>query len=119
MGHTILVVEDDDDIRSLAELLLAGSGYATIPARSGEDGIRLLEQHPVDLVLLDINLPGIKGWEVCRQLRADPRFTQLPILVFTAQNARQDQGNWELVNGCINKPFERDVFLAAVASLLQ
>ena len=118
MAPTILLVEDDDDIRTLATLLLHGAGYTVLGTAHGQDGLRLLAEHPVDLVILDINLPGIDGWEVARRLRADPRRHRLPILVFTVLSTRPDPAVLELVDGYLSKPFERDDFLAAVAALL-
>ncbi len=118
MGHTILVVEDDEDIRSLTELILTKAGHVVLPAESGEAGLRLLGEHPVELLLLDIMLPGIDGWEVCRRLRGDPRWAHLPILAFTVCNARHDQGDWHLVDTTVHKPFDRNTLLEAVARLL-
>lgn len=119
MSHTILVIEDQDDIAALARLILQGAGYTVLLAGSGEAGLRLLEeQQPVDLLLLDIMLPGIDGWEVCRRIRASSTRAALPILLFTVRSAKSydERPEYALVNGMITKPFDRQDLLAMVAS---
>jgi CheY-like chemotaxis protein len=70
-AKTILIVEDDDDIRQLLCALMERDAHRVLEASDGEEALRLVERAPPDLVLLDVNLPGIDGPEVCRQLRAD------------------------------------------------
>ena len=121
MAKQILIIEDDADIRQLAVLMLQPAGYDVLEAGCGEDGLRLLAEHTVDLLIQDIMLPGINGWEVCRQLRADPKTATLPILLFTVRNSWQrDKNNTtqEMVNGFVNKPFQRDDLLTAVRQLI-
>ena len=120
MGHTVLVVEDQQDIASLAALILQGEGYTVLTAATGEDGLRLLMEQPVDLVLLDLMLAGVDGWEVCRCMRAEPSTADIPILLFTVRRVQLD-GDWPervLINGVINKPFERDDLVTMVRGTL-
>lgn len=114
MGKQILIVEDDPDIRMLTVLILKPAGYDVLEAGSGEDGLRLLDEHPVDLLIQDIMLPGINGWEVCRRLRADPKTATLPILIFTVRGKRHDLDAHALADGFVNKPFDSQDLLAAV-----
>ena len=67
--HTILIVEDDDTLRSVLEMGLTSEGYRVIVAGSGREGIRLAAEHSPHLVLLDVTLPGLNGFDVCRELR--------------------------------------------------
>ena len=82
--HRILVVEDNEKNMKLARDVLQAKGYATLEAVTGEDGVRLAKEKMPDLVLMDIQLPGINGIEALRQLRADPAFEKTPIIAFTA-----------------------------------
>ena len=120
MERTILVIEDHDDIATLTALMLKDAGYSVLVAGNGEEGLRLLEQHTVDLVILDIMLPGIDGWEVCRRLRTAAPTATLPILFFTVRSGKIDQHRVELrmVNGIIKKPFNRETLLGKVQAAL-
>lgn len=120
MTPTILIVEDQDDIAQLARLILQSEGYATAIADSGEEGLRQLDEAPADLVLLDVMLPGIDGWEVCRRIRTAPALARVPILLFTVRNARDDDHRPEfaLADGLVTKPFARSELLEAVAATL-
>ncbi|MHB0936807.1 MAG: response regulator [Armatimonadota bacterium] len=116
MGQRILLIEDNDDIRALTHLVLERDGYSVLTAADGETGLRLLGQETVDLLLLDIMLPGMDGWEVCRRLRADPRSASLPVLLFTVRSEMidQDSAEYGLTDGMVAKPFYRDELLDAV-----
>ena len=118
MPKQILIVEDDPDIRMLAKIMLQSAGYQIIEAGSGEDGLRLLAERPVDLLIQDIMLPGMNGWEVCRRLRADTDTSKLPILIFTVRGLHHARADLELADGFIDKPFERDDLVAAVRQLI-
>lgn len=121
MDRIILVIEDDSDILTLTELILTGAGYTVLSADSGEEGWRMLQERAVDLLLLDIMLPGIDGWEVCRRLRADPGLAETPVLVFTVRSGRheRDRAACDLADVFLKKPFDRNGLLVAVAAGLQ
>jgi CheY-like chemotaxis protein len=90
-GELILVVEDNEKNRKLVRDVLTVKGYRLAEAETGEDGVRLArEQHP-DLVLMDIQLPGINGIEALRQLRADPETAPIPVVAVTASAMTQDR----------------------------
>lgn len=116
MGQCILLIEDNDDIRELSYLLLERAGYTVFTAADGEMGLRLLAEKDIDLLLLDIMLPGMDGWEVCRRLRADPRSADLPVLIFTVRSEmiEPDSPEYALTDGMVPKPFYRDELLDAV-----
>lgn len=81
---SILVVDDDADQRNLLLTYLASEGYSVVEAGSGERAIELLAREPIALVLLDIELPGLSGFEVCRHLKRDARTAAIPVLMVTA-----------------------------------
>src|SRR4051794_27479097 len=79
----LLLIEDDDAIRTGLELGLSRQGHRVVAAATGEDGLRLLKEQRPDLIVLDVMLPGIDGFEVCRRIR---RTDQLPIILLTARS---------------------------------
>ncbi|MHB0934856.1 MAG: response regulator transcription factor [Armatimonadota bacterium] len=121
MAHTILIIEDQRDIAELVALILGGEGYGVLIAGCGEEGLRQLVEQAVDLVLLDLMLPDIDGWDICRHMRATESLADIPILLFTVRRTQLD-GDWPgraMVNGIINKPFEREALLAMVQQTLE
>jgi two-component system, cell cycle response regulator DivK len=91
MTHVILVVEDNERNLKLLRDVLEYAGYDVRVARTGEDGVTLAVKEPPDLVLMDLQLPGIDGMEAFRQLRASPRTADVPVVAVTAQAMRQDR----------------------------
>ena len=89
MTHHVLVVDDDEEIRSLLRRGLALEGYHVSLAADGEQAMRLTAEQPVDLVVLDVLMPGLDGLEVCRRLRAADE--RLPIVMLTARDAVPDR----------------------------
>lgn len=81
---TVLVVDDQEDERTIQRAMLSHLGYRVREAEDGRAGLRSARDDPPDLVLLDIAMPGLDGFSVCRELRADPRTADIPVLLFTA-----------------------------------
>jgi two-component system cell cycle response regulator DivK len=90
-GATILVVEDNDRNLKLVRDVLEHAGFHVVVASSGETGVDLAVEHPPDLVLLDLGLPGIDGHEALRRLRASPRTRSLPVVAVTAYAMAADR----------------------------
>lgn len=90
-GNRILVVEDNPLNRKLVRDVLTALGYDVVAAASGEDGVRLAHECAPDLVLMDLQLPGIDGVEALRRLRGDPVVADVPVVAVTAFAMRQDQ----------------------------
>jgi two-component system, cell cycle response regulator DivK len=101
MGHSILCIEDNPDNMILLRRVLESRGYSLVEARNGLDGLARAEQEEIDLVLLDINLPDIDGYEVARRLRAsaNPTVAVVPIIAITA-NALKGDAEKALNAGC-------------------
>jgi DNA-binding response OmpR family regulator len=87
----ILVIEDDDDARTMYGIMLRSWGYEVSEATTGREGVRVAQRQVPDLILLDIMMPDMDGYEVCRQLRSNPRFHKVPILFLTALDAIDDR----------------------------
>lgn len=84
---TVLIIEDEADIRYFASRVLEFEGYAVLEAESGEEGLKLVREEQVSLVLLDLRLPGIDGWAVLEQMKAEPELSTIPVIIFTASAA--------------------------------
>ncbi len=91
MTHVILVVEDNEPNLKLLRDVLEYAGYDVRVARTAEDGIALAVKEPPDLVLMDLQLPGIDGMEALRRLRERPRTADIPVVAVTAQAMKQDR----------------------------
>ena len=91
MTHVILVVEDNERNLKLLRDVLEYAGFDVRAARTAEDGISLAVSEPPDLVLMDLQLPGIDGLEALRRLRASPRTAGIPVVAVTAQAMKHDR----------------------------
>lgn len=118
MNEHVLIIEDDVTFADLLRLHLVRSGYEATVAATGQEGLRLLQAQPFDLLLLDIMLPGVNGWEICQQVRAE---SDLPILVVTALGEMQHKlRGFELgADDYLIKPFDAKELLARVRALLK
>jgi DNA-binding response OmpR family regulator len=81
---TILVIEDEKDIRNLILRILELEGYRALEAGDGKTGLEIIKKGPVDMVILDIRLPGIDGWDVLYEIRRNPIFSTTPVIILTA-----------------------------------
>lgn len=91
MGKKILIIEDDPAISRLVDYTLRHEGYEVITAANGLEGIRKARHEAPDLVILDVMLPGMDGFEICHRLRAEPDTAQLLILMFSAKAQEIDK----------------------------
>jgi two-component system, OmpR family, KDP operon response regulator KdpE len=115
---SILVVDDDPQIRRVLRVALVSNGYMVSDARSGEDALEALRSEPRDLVLLDINMPGIGGLDTCRLIRAA---SDIPIIILTVRNAEKDKVE-ALDAGAddyVTKPFGTPELLARIRAALR
>ncbi|MBW8773422.1 MAG: Flp pilus assembly complex ATPase component TadA, partial [Gemmatimonadetes bacterium] len=120
-GRTVLVVDDEDHLRKLLCDLLAREGYTTIEARDGAEALDRVDQHAPDVVLLDLNLPGLDGYGVLAKLRSRPGTRLLPVVVLTAKG---DEDNEVRVlqagaDDFLTKPFRARALYARLEKILQ
>jgi two-component system cell cycle response regulator DivK len=116
----ILIVEDNEKNMKLARDVLQVKGHATIEAVTGEDGVRLAVERVPDLVLMDIQLPGMNGIEALRVLRANPITAKIPVIAVTASVMQQDRKQITEAgfDAYVGKPINLKEFLEAVRKAL-
>ena len=117
----ILLADDDDTIVTIVQTALRLDGFEVVCARDGEEALRLARELDLDLVLLDVEMPLLDGFSVCRELRADPRLKALPILMLTAQRDREGllTGFAQGATDYLVKPFEVAQLRARVRTWLE
>ena len=120
MPQTVMVVDDDRDILELARLVLEGGGFRVVEAPSGAEALRLLGEQRPDLILLDINMPGMDGWQVLRIIKIDDRTSSIPVALFSIKSQLRDRVQGLQGGACdyIAKPFACDELLGRVRHIL-
>ena len=118
---TILIVEDNDKNMKLARDVLQAKGYTTLEALTGEEGVGMALAHRPDLVLMDIQLPGIDGFEAFRRIRSHPDTLAIPVVAFTASVMSSDRHRITDAgfDGFIGKPINLKEFLETVRKTLE
>ena len=118
---TVLIVEDNDKNMKLARDVLQAKGYSTLEAVTGEEGVKLAKEKAPDLVLMDIQLPGINGIEAFKQIRADPRTARIPVVALTASVTPTDRSQITAAgfDAFVGKPINLKEFLDTVRRLIE
>jgi two-component system cell cycle response regulator DivK len=118
---TVLIVEDNDKNMKLARDVLQAKGYTTLEAVTGEDGVKLAKEKGPDLVLMDIQLPGINGIEAFKQIRGDTKTAQIPVVALTASVTPTDRSAITAAgfDAFIGKPINLKEFLQAVREMIE
>lgn len=116
----ILIVEDHESLLQLQSILLSAQGYEVQGAKDGREAIRLIDSSPPDLVILDIGLPGVDGYEVCRHVKSRPESRHIPVIVITARRTREDLQKIDEVGAdwYIPKPFKSAMVTETVQRFL-
>jgi len=116
----ILLVDDEPDIIKTVQVRLEKNGYAVITAIDGQDALAKARSENPDLIILDLMLPKLNGYQVCRMLKFDEQYKKIPIIIFTARTQDQDKQTSQEVgaDAYISKPFESSVLLEKIETLL-
>lgn len=113
---TILVIEDHDENRRILRDLLASARYEMLEAMTGEDGLRMAEAYRPNVILMDIQLPGLDGFEITRRIKADPALHHIPIIAVTSYAMSGDDAK-AFAAGCdwyVAKPYDPMALLAKI-----
>jgi diguanylate cyclase (GGDEF)-like protein/PAS domain S-box-containing protein len=118
---TLLIVDDEPLVRKLLKMLLEDQGYLTLTASSGEEALAIVEQQPPDLILLDIMMPGMDGYEVARKLKSDKSMANIPIIMLSAlgEHSARILGLEAGAEDFLNKPVESAELWLRVRNLLR
>jgi len=120
MNKTILVIEDHEDNRRIMCDLLMSAGYEVIEAVTGEEGVTAAETHRPDLILMDVQLPGLDGYEATRRIKANPSLQKVPVVIVTSYALSGDDVK-AFEAGCdayVSKPFSPRELLAKIREFL-
>jgi len=117
----ILIVDDEPDLVETLRFALELEGYNVLVAVNGEEGLNTARQEKPDLILLDLMLPKLDGYKVCRLLKFDERYKSIPILMLTAKTQDKDRilGKETGANEYLTKPFDMDELMAKIKSYLK
>ena len=116
----ILIADDEQDIRDLLTFTLRFAGYEVIVASNGEEAFQLAQQEKPELVLLDVRMPRMNGYEACRYIKADPALRHIPVVFVSAwgQDSEVKLGMEAGAAGYVIKPFEPNLIILKVAELV-
>lgn len=116
----ILIIEDEDSLLKLESILLTSKGYEVVGAKDGKSGLDELARCKPDLVILDIMLPGIDGFEVCKLIRGNPETQTIPVVMLTAKKSLQDneRGMQVGADAFVTKPFKSAHVIEIVETLI-
>ena len=120
MSRRILVIEDQEDNRWILRDLLASGGYEMIEAMTGEEGVAVAERNAPDLILMDIQLPGIDGYEATRRIKANPALRHIPVIAVTSYSLSGDDAK-AMDAGCdayFAKPYSPRALIAKIREYL-
>lgn len=121
MVKKILIVEDEVELVTMVKMRLEASGYDVVEAYDGEEGLDKARKVKPDLILLDLMLPKIDGYEICKTLKNDDKYAGIPIIMFTAraQEFEIDLGMTLGADAYITKPFDPPVLMSKIKELLK
>ena len=116
----ILIVDDEEDILNVLRFRLEANNYEVLSASDGQEGLNKARSEKPDLIILDLMLPKLDGYKVCRMLKFDETYKAIPIIIFTARAQKKDEelGMEMGVDAYIAKPFESEVLLEKMKELL-
>jgi len=116
----ILIVDDEEDLRKMLRFRLEAVGYEVDEASDGQIGLDMARSNNPDLIILDLMLPKIDGFKICRMLKFDERYRHIPIIMFTARAQKEDEeiGKEMGADAYVVKPFEPEALLKKIKELV-
>lgn len=116
----ILVIEDERELVKVLQIRLEAAGYDVLAAYDGQEGLAKAQKEKPDLIILDLMLPKIDGYKICRMLKFDEKYKQIPIIILTARAQKSDEKTaYETgADAYITKPFQHTIVLAKIEELI-
>jgi CheY-like chemotaxis protein len=122
MAKKILIVDDEPDLLDFAAIRVKTFGYDVITAVDGENALTILKKTAPDLILLDVMMPGRDGYEICNEIKSDPKLAKIPIVLFTAKPQQKERlkSNYEFIaaDDFILKPYKAEDLLAKIKKFI-
>lgn len=120
MPQTVLLVDDDADSRTICATILQHHGFAVVEAGDGDAGLKMARDILPDVVLMDVNLPGLDGWSATRELKGSSETTEIPVIIFSARATMDDldRGMGAGCDGYLVKPCSPTKIVAEVRRVL-
>ena len=117
----ILVVDDEDDVRLVTQTILKKAGHEVIEAAGGGECLKILESHKPDMIILDVMMPDMGGWEVCEKIKSNKGLSDIPVIMFTVMGEMQDMrhSRGTGADAHVSKSFGINVLLKTVERLLE
>jgi two-component system chemotaxis response regulator CheY len=121
MPKTIMTVDDSTSIRQMVSFTLHEAGYGVVEAVDGQDALNKLNANPVDMLLVDLNMPNMNGIDLIRNVRALPQFQFVPIVMLTteSQDNKKQEGKAAGATGWIVKPFQPDQLINVIKKVMR
>jgi len=121
MAKTILIADDSDSIRKLLEATLQSAGYDVLTSVDGEDALRHLTGQSIDLLITDLNMPGMDGIALVREVRKKESYESMPILLLTTESRaeKREEAKVAGATGWVVKPFVQSKLLAVIQKLIR
>lgn len=120
LGKKILIVDDEEDILAMVRMALESRGYDVVTARDGEEALRKARQEGPHVIVLDIVMPKLNGYQVCREIKKDESTRAIPVIMLTAKAEESDRfwGTETGADGYLTKPFDMQDLLKKIQELL-
>lgn len=119
-AETVLIIEDETDIQNFVSRVLELEGYQVLKASNGKTGMEIIRENPVSLVVLDLRLPGPDGWSILREIKGNPSYSNIPVVVLTAiaESAQRRRTMRMGANQYLIKPLSAHSLSRTIASIL-
>jgi DNA-binding response OmpR family regulator len=118
----IMAVDDETNILLILKLLLQREGFEVITVKSGQECLDKLEEIKPDIILMDVMMPGLDGWETCKKIKENEKTKAIPVLMLTVRtsdNSRQKSLGYACADGHLCKPMSRDALVEEINALLE
>lgn len=119
MAQTVMLVDDDPQLRHVVSMFFELEGYNVVQARDGREAIAMLGEYVPDVILLDLLMPDISGIEVCQHVRGDRRLKEIPVVVFTAAEMKEEELRAAGADRFITKPHSLEGLRRVVRTLIK